>query len=249
MSAQLVDIPDENFKYALLNNSEINSNADNEIQWEEAISFTGYINCNSMGIKSLKGIEAFENITGLRCANNSLEELVLSHNVVLEAISCYNNELVRIDITKCKRLNIIFCDKNKLRSLDVSGNIELQCLQCYDNKLERIDISKNIHLEYLYCQNNLLKTLDITNTKGLKYLNCNDNQIKILDVSKLKELSLFYCERNLLEQLNIAHRRFEYFDAKTNPGLSCIQVDDIKYWQNRWSSVIDEHAQFSLDCR
>jgi len=71
-NAQIVNIPDQNFKNYLLANAAINTNGDSEIQLSEAQAFTGEIICNNKGIADLTGIEAFVNLTTLHCYNNSL---------------------------------------------------------------------------------------------------------------------------------------------------------------------------------
>ena len=57
--ACVVNIPDANFKTALLANAAINTNADSQIQCTEAAAYNGAISVNSSGIASLTGIEAF----------------------------------------------------------------------------------------------------------------------------------------------------------------------------------------------
>ena len=57
--AQNVNIPDANFKAALVGNSAINTNMDTEIQTSEATAFTGGMNAGSLAIADLTGIEAF----------------------------------------------------------------------------------------------------------------------------------------------------------------------------------------------
>jgi hypothetical protein len=56
--AQNVNIPDANFKAALIGNAAINTNGDGEIQVSEAEAYTGGINVGSKGIADLTGVEA-----------------------------------------------------------------------------------------------------------------------------------------------------------------------------------------------
>ena len=74
--AQIVNIPDANFKIKLLNhNPIIDLNNDNEIQVTEAESFNGSLAVSSGNISDLTGIEAFINITELNCGENNLTNL------------------------------------------------------------------------------------------------------------------------------------------------------------------------------
>src|SRR5665647_859011 len=75
--AQNVNIPDANFKAALIGNG-IDINVDGEIQYDEASAYAGSISVNSQSIADLTGIEAFTNITSLDCSSNSLEGLDVS---------------------------------------------------------------------------------------------------------------------------------------------------------------------------
>ena len=68
--AQIVNIPDANFKAYLVGNPAINTNGDNEIQLSEANGFNGRISCDNSNIADLTGIENFINISELNCSNN-----------------------------------------------------------------------------------------------------------------------------------------------------------------------------------
>jgi len=61
----IVYIPDANFKNALLDDANINTNRDEEIQVAEAEAYTDTIDVSSMGISDLTGIEAFTALTFL----------------------------------------------------------------------------------------------------------------------------------------------------------------------------------------
>ncbi|MCH7534753.1 MAG: T9SS C-terminal target domain-containing protein, partial [Bacteroidetes bacterium] len=79
-SAQIVNIPDANFKAYLVGNSSINTNGDGEIQVSEAAAYTDTINVFKLDISDLMGIEAFIGLTGLNCSWNALTSLDLSNN-------------------------------------------------------------------------------------------------------------------------------------------------------------------------
>src|SRR5690606_17346721 len=74
--AQNVNIPDANFKNALLaHDPVIDTNSDGEIQVTEAEAITGALNVGSKSISDLTGIEAFVNLTELYCQDNLLTHL------------------------------------------------------------------------------------------------------------------------------------------------------------------------------
>ena len=87
-NAQIVNIPDANFKVALVGDLAINTNADGEIQVSEAVAYGGTINVASSGISDLTGIEAFTSIEELNCLGNALTSLNVSNNLQLTNLIC-----------------------------------------------------------------------------------------------------------------------------------------------------------------
>ncbi len=91
--SQFISFTDETFKNALVQNSEININEDEEISEDEAAAFSGIINISGLGIADLNGIEYFTEITRLAAFDNFLEEIDLSANVNLEQLLLEDNML------------------------------------------------------------------------------------------------------------------------------------------------------------
>ncbi|WP_452218537.1 leucine-rich repeat protein [Lacinutrix undariae] len=225
----VVNIPDANFKTYLVGNTLINTDGDSEISCAEATAFTGAINCASLSISNLTGIEAFVNISGLDVSYNTLTSLDVSANTALTFLSCSTNSLT---------------------SLSVSTNIALEWLIIRDNSLTNIDLSTNTNLQNLYCQGNLLTNLDLSTNTALVFLYANDNAITSLDVSSNTTLSRLYSNNNSLTSLNVANgnnSNFSYFDATGNPNLTCIKVDDVTWSNANWSDI-DATASFSNNC-
>ncbi|PJB14079.1 MAG: hypothetical protein CO118_10475 [Flavobacteriales bacterium CG_4_9_14_3_um_filter_32_8] len=154
--AQNVNIPDANFKAALVGNSAINTNMDTEIQTSEATAFTGGMNAGSLAIADLTGIEAFTALTSLDCGGNSLTSLTISTNTAL---------------------TYLYCGYNSLTSLDVSTNMALTSLDCGYNSLTSLTISANTALISLYCNTNSLTSLNVKNGNNVNFVgfNATDN--------------------------------------------------------------------------
>src|SRR5690606_7735957 len=74
----VVNIPDANFKAALVANAAINTNSDTEIQVSEAEAYTGAINVINLNIADRTGIEAFTQLTALDCNTKNLTSLDVS---------------------------------------------------------------------------------------------------------------------------------------------------------------------------
>ncbi|NJM80822.1 MAG: hypothetical protein HC854_16640 [Flavobacterium sp.] len=125
-TAQTINIPDENFKKALLEkhwyNPILDKNNDGEIQLSEASTYTGEISVSYKGIKSLEGIENFVSIKELNCSGNNLTKLDVSKNILLEKIVANNCNLNEIDLTKNLVLEKLSIENNNLLNLNLSSN-------------------------------------------------------------------------------------------------------------------------------
>ena len=164
----IVNIPDANFKDFLVNNTSINTNGDTEIQVSEASAFTGEIDCSSINISDLTGIEAFTALTVLYCGNNQLTSLDVSNNTALTQLYCLENNLTSLDVSNNTSLLGLNCNYNQLISLDV--NTALTELGCGINNLSSLDLSQNTNLTLLYCADNQLTCLNLANGNNTNFL-------------------------------------------------------------------------------
>ena len=73
----IVTIPDAAFKAYLVDNNNINTNSNTEIECSEAAAFAGTISLDDEDIHSLTGIEAFTNLTSLHCDGTEISSLNL----------------------------------------------------------------------------------------------------------------------------------------------------------------------------
>ena len=169
------------------------------------------------GLTSLKGIEYFESLVELNCANNQLTSLDFSKNTELVWLWCYENQLTTLDISKNTELAMLECNCNQLTSLDVSKNTKLARLYCHLNQLTSLDFSKNTKLTYLHCNWNQLTTLDFNKNTELTELNCNSNNLTNLDVSKNTELTYLSCNHNQLTNLDVSQNtKLTELDCNSN---------------------------------
>ncbi|WP_452230007.1 T9SS type A sorting domain-containing protein [Lacinutrix sp. MEBiC02404] len=229
-SACVVNIPDANFKAYLVGNSAINTNGDTEIQCSEATAYTGLINCASLSISDLTGIEAFTNITQLNCSGNNLTSLDVSANTAL---------------------TLIYAQYNNLTNLDVSNNILLEEFSYGANSIPFVDISNNTAITHLYVYDNPLTGLNLSNNTNLSILWAYEASLTTLDLSANVNLFEIYLDDNALTSLNVANGNNTYigtdFFATGNPNLTCIQVDDVAYSTTNWI-YIDATASYSTNC-
>ena len=233
---QNVNIPDVNFKSYLVGSSEINTNDDDEIQLSEASAFSGWINCQELGISDLTGIEAFTSVSVILCGWNELTELDLSQNTALTSLNCNNNQLTSLNVSQNTDLGDLRCWNNQLTSLDIGQNSSLFLLACWNNQLTSLDISQNTDLSELHCENNQIASIDVSQHTELTYLTCQNNQLTYLNVANGNNLQM---------------GAIQTFNASNNPNLNCIEVDNLSWSNSNWTvseGHIDTQHFFSENC-
>ena len=155
-------------------------------------------------VSNLKGIEYFTELKELSCNDNQLTNLDVSKNTALMTLNCSNNQLTNIDVSKNVALTGLYCSKNQLASLDVSKNTSLMFLNFSDNQFTSFDVPKNLALTNIYCSNNQLTCIDVSGCTSLMSLTCSNNQLTSLDVSKNTALTSLYCANNQLARLDVS---------------------------------------------
>lgn len=121
---------------------------------------------NSYAIKSLKGIEFFEDLETLDCQGIGLTTLNVTKNFNLKELNCSGNQLMELDVGNQTQLTQLDCSNNKLTELNVKQNGGLTSLICNDNQLKSLDLSKNNSLSNLNCAKNRLACVDFSHMIG-----------------------------------------------------------------------------------
>ncbi len=136
-------------------------------------------------------------------SNNNLKEIVCGENKItsLEVpsstkwLSCNNNNLKTIDLSKCKNLEFLDASDNNIngKKLDLSNNKKLTTLYLSNNKnLNAINISKNKKLKFLDVSKTNLKKLNLKENKKLNRISFYDTKIKKLDLTSFKKMTICY---------------------------------------------------------
>jgi Leucine-rich repeat (LRR) protein len=162
------------------------------------------IECSSMNIASLTGIEYFTKLTSLVCTDNNLTSLDLSHNTALKILRCEQNQIDTLDLSHNKVLTDVYCSENQLATLIVPDSTKLKWLDCHTNNLTAIDASPSTGLITLYCNDNQLTTLNVAQNTLLQNLDCKNNQLTSIDVTNNVALTVLYCSHNPFTTLNVA---------------------------------------------
>ncbi len=236
--SQSIEIPDPQFKKILLEASEdhiiaydleqnrttIDANNDQEIQMEEALNISR-LNLHRSQIKSLEGIEAFQNLQELSCHMNEIESMDISMLRELKILNCSSNrikefiagtdhpnlydlkisynQLTDLNLTGAIKLNRVWANHNQLQEICLDSCEALRVLYVYDNKLQDLDLYYNTELVLLNAGKNMLKTMDFSHNLNLFEVNVKENQIQFLNfkndkIQILKELTTYDNSDSLL---------------------------------------------------
>jgi len=236
--AQIVTIPDVNFKNVLLNDPSINTNADTEIQVSEAqvtldlffyyeaiIDFTGleaFVNLQSLTIEgelaTTIDLSANLSLTNLSIVVTPIEILDLSNNTQLQTLELVANELSALDLSANLQLGYIYFFNNPVTDLNLGTNTALEELIVSSNViLPTIDVSGNTSLTKIEVVNNSMTSFDVSNNLNLEILRTYGNNLLELDVSNnlmLKELNTMF---NQISSLDLsANIHLDWFNARNN---------------------------------
>ncbi len=175
ISAQIVTVPDANFKAKLLQANtgiqiaknlagqwfKIDANSDGQVQVSEAQQVSAlYVNFSN--IVSMTGIGSFTN---------------------LKVLSCFNNDIASLDVSALSQLQELYCYDNSLTSLVIVGTA-LKRLDCFNNStLTAINFSGINTLEYIDCQLTGIINLNTSNLTNLETLNFSSNSLQTLNLS------------------------------------------------------------------
>ena len=218
-NAQIVNIPDANFKAKLLQadttnqialtsgsqSVKIDTNNDGEIQVSETFQVANLQVANS-SISDLTGISDFTNLISLGCDNNNLTSINVSANVSLQWLSLSQNQLTSLDVIGLTALQNLNCSFNSIAALDVSNLTSLYLLNCSENQIVSLDVSGDISLFYLYCGNNSISTLDISGLTSLTNFGCAGNtQMTSLNLTGATSLRTLDCQGNQLATLDLSN--------------------------------------------
>ncbi|WP_010177316.1 T9SS type A sorting domain-containing protein [Aquimarina agarilytica] len=160
----ILNIPDVNFKNALLNNDPvIDTNGDGEIQNGEAFVFGGPLFLDNKGIVDMTGIEAFNNVRIIRASSNQIETIDLSKHTSLQELYLSNNKLRQLDLSKNSRLLRLEVASNNLVSLDLSSNANMRNVNVSSNTIKILDFSNSPFMERFIANGNDLRFINAQN--------------------------------------------------------------------------------------
>ena len=227
-NAQIVNIPDANFKAKLLaaspslttasvetpiynssSNSwtvssynKIDTNNDGEIQVSEAQTIK-YLNISFSSITNIEGMLSFTNIIYLGCVSNPLTSLNVQGLTNLQGLICSNNQLTSLNFQGLTNLLTLDCSNNPLTSLNVQGLTNLETLFCITSQLSSLNVQGLTNLQFLDCSDNQLSSINVQGLANLQFLICKNNALSSLNVQGLTNLITLTCYNNQITTLNL----------------------------------------------
>lgn len=217
-NAQIVNIPDANFKSILLSGNtfygyvkDINGNTiilDNnfngEIEVSEALAAYEINipqNNNLPKVNSVEGISSFMNLNSINISQQNILTVDLSQLNNLKEVSITNSNVESINLNNLINLEFLRLNNNKIESLNLSALLSLKYLECSANLLNDLDLSSCFLLEDISCLHNNLTNINLDNLNLLTNLNLNNNQISDLDLTDLTSLVSLDAGFNLLTNI------------------------------------------------
>lgn len=224
-SAQIVNLPDANFKAKLLSASptnqiakdatdhyvQIDVNNDGEIQTSEALQIS-YLNleCStcaaSLKINTMEGIQSFTNLKKLFCGYNNLNSIDVAALTQLDEFGIERNQITSLNVSNLTQLILLHCGSNQIQNLDVSALVNLRRLDCSGNQLTSLDLSNNVGIDYVYCNNNQLSTINLQNLNNIGVLCIQFNQLTNLNLNGITTIHGLLCYNNQLTTLDLSNQ-------------------------------------------
>lgn len=167
VQAQIINIPDANFKAKLIALG-VDNNDNGEIEMSETVEVYD-LQLQNSNIYSLEGIQYFTNLDTLICDNNNISDLsVLNSFSYFVYLSCSNNNLTSLDLSNLYSITNLYCSYNQLTSLDLSNTLyTVMNVVADNNNLITLNIKNGTAgVNGLYIENN----------PNLSYVCVNDNQ-------------------------------------------------------------------------
>ena len=210
-NAQIVNIPDTNFKAKLLaaDHTPFNAfafgfdhqafkldvNNDGEIQSSEA-QLVIQLNIGDGNIADLTGIESFTNLIVLNCNNNALTNLNLNSLPTITVLQCQNNQLSSLDVRGLNGLDYLNCSDNQLTSLYIKNG---------SNESNGLAFANNPNLQYICADTAQFSTV-FNRITQYGYVTCT------YDAN---------CSALVTEDFDVA----SYFILHPNPATNILNID------------------------
>ena len=268
----LTYIPDDAFEVYLEENGLGDGIFFNDYVLTENIVSITNLSMTNQNISDLTGLEDFINLESiylmgnnlstinvsnnaslrsLWCGLNQITSIDVSNNALLEELGLYGNQLDSINLENNPNLLELVLNNNNLSNIDLSNNINITSIGLDGNNLSNIDLSNNINIVLLGIGNNNITYVDLASNNNLSNIDLSGNNISSLDISNLDLITEIRCQNCNLTYLNLQNGNnvnFSFLAFQQNPGLNCVQVDDVSWANYYWEDYFDDDVIFELKC-
>ncbi|MDQ0065781.1 DUF7619 domain-containing protein [Chryseobacterium lathyri] len=261
--AQIVNIPDPQFKAKLLSGTATNHitqdlagnwipmdlNNDGEIQLSEAANIRDITiyspNGNQFQISSIEGVKSFTNLEYLDVSDcPSLLSVDISGMQKVKLVSFTDNiNMTSANFTGCPVLENINVSNANIVNLDISNLPKMNVLTCTGGKVQTINFTGSTTIKYLLCSNNNISSINVSSLADLYRFNISGNLLTNLDVSNLTKLEDLVCSSNQLTSINLQNTpKLKSLEASYNnlPTLDLSQSPILNYlrmFNNQLTSI------------
>jgi hypothetical protein len=227
-NAQIVNIPDANFKTKLLASSPTSDIAFN------SIGFRIKIDTNSNG--EIEQSEALA-VSSLDIANSNITDLTgIEYFINLFMLIAPNNQLTTFTQNGLPNLITLWLQNNNLNSINFSGYSSIRELLLMNNQLSSLSVSNFYNLEQLDCTSNQLIDVDLTGCNRLWQIILSNNQLTSIAIppftdnsSTLAMYQGIYLDNNLFENLTSPNYTVVKFSCSNNPNLRNLNLKESSY--------------------
>lgn len=221
--AQVISIPDANFKAKLLQSSplsgiarnqagasiKIDTNNNGEIEQSEALMvYELNINrgsSNNPQFQNVIGLQYFTNLWKLECIGHLLTEIDITTLVNLTYLNLGINAFTSIDVSHCTELVFFGIEQNNLGAIDISMLSHLENVVLGNNEnLTSLTMGSHPSLVIFVITNAHLSSVDLSGCPNLQKIYANTNYLTSLDVSGKAGLTELYCRVNQLASINLS---------------------------------------------
>ncbi|KMQ60255.1 hypothetical protein ACM46_18780 [Chryseobacterium angstadtii] len=245
VTAQIVNIPDPQFKALLLSGNtsnhvtqnmanswtNIDTNNDGEIQLSEAaniksINIYSYTSGTFIQLSSIVGIKSFTNLQNLDISDTqNLLSVDVSGMPALRSATFNNNiNMTSANFAGCLLLENIGVRKANIVNLDVSNLPKMNILDCTGGKVQTINYSGSTTMKSLLCSDNKISSINLSPLADLQTLNISGNLLTTLNVSNLTKLENLTCSANQLTSINLQNTpKLKSLEASYN-NLSTLSI-------------------------
>lgn len=170
---ELTYVPDDNFERALIDMG-YDDKMDDFVLTAN-ISMVEELDLSGLEIHGLTGIEGFAALEALSCSDNLIKSLDMTRNVKLGMLKAENNEIRTVNLSQNKDLYALHLKGNLLSEINLSNTESLIYLDVSANVLEKLDVSA-VNLWTLYATGNMLTCIRVNQVQldDLdQFLSCN----------------------------------------------------------------------------